>query len=129
MNLKKLLNPKGTNLWLLISNVGWNMVWAIGALIIAYVSLRNIKNATTMTQLVLLVSAFVGPFLGGWLCGWSAADGRGPTYGVIGSLSNTVIFLIALVPVGGILGVLVAVAALVGGLNGGLVSLRRSSRG
>jgi hypothetical protein len=71
-----------------------------------------------------MVSMFIGAFLIGWLIGRWADDWRGPTYGLISSLGSVGLILLIILPAG-VLGVLVAIMALVGGLNGGLVSLKR----
>jgi hypothetical protein len=123
MNWKQIFNLRGTNLWLIGAGVGLNVSWMFATFLIAYRVLGRSQNIVVV-QLALMISAFVGPFLNGWLTGRLAADGRGPTYGAIGSLGSVVLILIVLLP-SGILGLLVAIVALAGGLNGGLLSQRR----
>jgi len=124
MNWRQLFNLRSTNLWLIGVGIGWNVVWTFVTLLIAFRVLSRNESMVPAIQLMLMVSAFLGPFLSGWFTGRLAADGRGPTYGVIGSLVSVVLTLVVLVP-SGILGLLVAVVALAGGLNGGLLSQRR----
>jgi len=66
--------------------------------------------------------------LGGYFAGKIAADGRGPAYGVYGSLGSVAVFLYVLLSSGGILGIMVAASAVFGGLNGGLFSVRKPKR-
>jgi sugar phosphate permease len=68
---------------------------------------------------------FVGTFLVGWFIGKWANDNRGPTYGLISSLGSVALILFIILPAGGNLGLMVAIMALAGGLNGGLASLKR----
>jgi hypothetical protein len=126
MNWKQLFNLRGTNLWLIAAGVGWNAIWSFVTLFVGY-RVLGLTSAVSAVQLGLMVSAFVGPFLGGWLTGRMAADGRGPTYGVIGSLGSVGLILVTILPTG-ILGLLVAIVALAGGLNGGLLSGDRRPR-
>ncbi|UCC61517.1 MAG: hypothetical protein JSV36_11975 [Anaerolineae bacterium] len=127
MNWKQIFDLRGTNLWLIGASVGWNVIWTFVTLFVAYRALGGDESAVSVVQLALMLSEFAGPFLCGWLTGRLAADGRGPTYGVVGSLSSVVLILIVLLP-SGILGFLVAVVALAGGLNGGLLSQSRRAR-
>jgi len=127
MSWKQIFDLRGTNLWLIGASIGWNVIWTFVTLLAAYRALGGLENAVPVVQLGLMLSAFVGPFLSGWLTGRLAADGRGPTYGTIGSLGSVVLILIVLLP-SGILGLLVAVVALAGGLNGGLLSQGRRAR-
>jgi hypothetical protein len=128
MNWQQLFNLRGTNLWLIGANVGWNVIWALFSLFIGANILSRAEEAVAIVQVGLMVSAFIGPFLGGWLTGKVASDGRGPTYGVIGSLGSVMLILITLLPAG-ILGLMIAAVALAGGLNGGVFSEgRRRSR-
>ena len=127
MSWKQIFDLRGTNLWLIGASLGWNAIWTFVTLFVAYRALGGSESAVSIVQLGLMLSEFVGPFLSGWLTGRLAADGRGPTYGVVGSLSSVVLILIVLLP-SGILGLLVAVVALAGGLNGGLLSQGRRAR-
>ncbi len=124
MNWKALFNLRGINFWWLASGVGLNLSWAIFVLLFVYrVLSAGIDTVDTM-QLVLMIAFFLGPLLIGWLVGRWADDGRGPTYGLIGSFGGLPLILYTILP-SGPLGLLVAVVALAGGLNGGLLSQRR----
>jgi hypothetical protein len=128
MNWKSFFKPQGLNLWLVGVSFGWSVLWVFVSLLVAFLVLRADADAAGTTQIGLMLSAFLGSLLSGWLIGWLAADGRGPTYGLISGLVSAILFGIALVPIGGVLGLLVAVVSLAGGLNGGLLSLRRPPR-
>jgi hypothetical protein len=62
--------------------------------------------------------------LGGYIFGKLAGDGRGLTYGVVGSSGSVVLCLILVLPSGGLLGIMLAVISIAGGINGGLLCLR-----
>ena len=128
MNWKKIINPKGTNMWVLASVVGWNVFWTLLTLLITFVLLSGEEEILTIPQIGMMVSLFIGSFLGGWVGGKIGADNRGPTYGVIGSLGSAIPVLGALVSAGGVFGILAAIIAIVGGLNGGLLSTRHVPR-
>ena len=127
MNWKQLFDLRGTNLWLIAAAVGCNVLWTLLTLFTGVFVLANDESATAIVQLGLMISEFLGPFFSGWFIGWTAADGRGPTYGVIGSLGSVGLILFMLLPTG-IIGLMVAVVALAGGLNGGLLSEGRRRR-
>ena len=130
MNWKDLFRFRGLNGWLVAVGFGWSAIWAIASLAVTSLVLRGDADAgaVAITQIGLMLSAFLGPLLSGWVTGWLAADGRGPTYGLVGGLASATLFGVALAPIGGILAVLVALVSLAGGLNGGLLSLRRPPR-
>ena len=125
MSLKRLLDLKGLNLWYLASAIALNLFWTLlVALFVSMLFIKQIKSGVSTVQMILMVVTFLGPFLIGWLVSSLAADGRGPTYGVYGSLSSVVVLVLVALPTG-LLGVMLVVAAISGGLNGGLFSLRR----
>jgi hypothetical protein len=78
-------------------------------------------------QVGLLISEFIGPFIIGWFCGWRAFDDRGATYGVMGALGSVFMILLTLLASGGI-AILLSIAALAGGLNGGAITRYRGRR-
>lgn len=127
MNWNRLFNLQGLNLWLVAAGVGANLIWMFITLLVAYLGVAGGEHMTTPVQLGLLVSSFGGPFLVGFGLSRLAGDGRGPTYGLVSSLSALALAVVVLVPTG-ILGVMVAFVILAGGLNGGLVGERRGSR-
>ena len=128
MNWKKIIDPKGSNMWVLASTISWNVLWTLLTLFITYTTLSGESKALTTYQLGIMISLFIGAFLGGWVGGKIGADNRGPTYGVLGSLGSVVPVVIALVPAGGVFGILVAAITIAAGLNGGLLSIRPASR-
>jgi MFS family permease len=115
---------RGINFWWLASGVGLNLSWAVVVLLFIFRVLSAGIDTVENMQLVLMVGFFIGPLVIGWLIGRWADDGRGPTYGLIGSIGSLVLILYAVLP-SGPLGLLVALVALAGGLNGGLLSQRR----
>jgi hypothetical protein len=72
----------------------------------------------------LFIGEFSGAFLIGWFCGWLAFDDRGATYGVVGALGSVFMILLTLLASGGI-AILLSVAALAGGFNGGAITRYR----
>jgi hypothetical protein len=124
MNWKALFNLRGINFWWLASGIGLNLSWAVVVLLFVFRVLSVGIDTVENMQLVLMVGFFLGPLLIGWLIGRWADDGRGPTYGLIGSFGSLALILFVVLP-SGPLGLLVAAVALAGGLNGGLLSQRR----
>jgi len=124
MNWRQLLNLRGINFWWLGSAIGLNGIWTLITLFFAFRLLSIDASAADTVQLGLMISAFLGTFVVGWFTGRMADDGRGPTYGLVGSLGSLALVLFVLVPTG-IVGLLVAGTVVAGGLNGGLLSQRR----
>ena len=125
MSLKRLLDLKGLNLWYLASAIALNLFWTLlVALFVSMLFIKQIKSGVSTVQMILMVVTFLGPFLIGWLVSSMAADGRGPTYGVYGSLGSIIVLVLVALPVG-MLGIMLVFIAVAGGLNGGLFSLRR----
>ena len=124
MDWKTLIDLRGLNYWLLASGLGLNLIWTFLVLLLTLRLLIYSPGATTGIQLGLMIAIFAGAFLVGWLIGKWAGDNRGPTYGLLSSLSSAALILFIILPTG-ILGLLVAFMALAGGLNGGLISLER----
>jgi hypothetical protein len=120
-----MFNFRGINFWHLANSVGWNILWTGISLLIIFFVLGKTQQSLLLLQLVLMVSIFVGSLTAGLLFGRLAADGRGLTYGVVGSLGSVLLSLIFILPSGGFLGIMLAVIAIAGGINGGLLSLRR----
>lgn len=122
MNLKKLFDIRNANHWILALSVAANLVWSLFSLMIGYYLLADGDQAIFLLQAAVLLSSFIGPLIVGWLCGWLAFDDRGPTYGVIGALGSVAIILVTFLSTGGI-AILLSIAALAGGFNGGMLSL------
>jgi sugar phosphate permease len=100
------------------------LLWALGITVaVSIIFLKQWEAGETFVQLALLLACFIGPFLIGWLSSALAADGRGPTYGLYGSLGSIIVLVFVALPTG-LLGLMLIVASISGGLNGGLFSLR-----
>ena len=127
MSWREILSLKGTNLWHIANSVGWNILWTSASLLITSYTLERVPEAAAIFQNGLMVSVFLGSLTAGFVLGKLADDGRGMTYGVIGSLGSVALALFIVLPSGGILGLMLAIIAIAGGLNGGLLSLRKSS--
>lgn len=121
---KSLINPTGLNYWLIASGVGLNLIFTFMTLYLTFYGLIVEPQAIEGTQLVLMVMIFLSNLLTGWLIGWMADDNRGPSYGLISSLGSVGLIVAVVLPTG-ILGLLLAVVALAGGINGSVLSLRR----
>jgi len=124
MHRKSLLDVRGANGWILALGVAANLVWSFFTLLIAFYLLDVSGKALDAVQVGLLLSEFLGPLAIGWFCGWLAFDDRGATYGMIGALGSVFIILLYLLTSGGI-AILLSVAALAGGFNGGALTRYR----
>ena len=124
MNAKQLFTLKGINYWYLASAVALNLFWTLGfGLLVTNLFLQQMQANSETFQLILLAASFIGPFLIAWLIGRMAGDGRGPTYGIYGSFGRAVVLGVVALP-SGLVGLMLIVAAIAGGLNGGMLSLR-----
>jgi len=121
MSLGKLLNFKGINFWILASCIGLNFIWIVLTLGLT-IPLLSRSELANLVQAGIIACSFIGPFLIGWLGGRMAADGRGPTYGAVGSLGAILPVVFVLIP-SGIFGFMVLMVLFLGGVNGGLLSL------
>ena len=129
MKWRDIFNLKGINLWHIANSLGWNILWIGGSLLLTFYFLGKSPGALLIIQLGLMTIFFIGPLTAGIIFGRLASDGRGITYGVIGSFGSIILALFIVLPGGGILGLMLAVIALAGGLNGGLMSLKGGSPG
>lgn len=128
MNLRNLFSYKGLNLLVAIASFGMNIIWTSVLLFVVFVMIgRDEGQAGAATEVVLILGAFLGPFLAGWISGRVADDQRGPTYGLLGSLASLILIVIVILLPAGLIGVLTGLVAVAGGLNGGLMSRRRLS--
>jgi hypothetical protein len=128
MSLKDIFNLRGINFWHIGNSVGWNILWTGASLLLTFYFLEKSPDTAMILQLGLMISIFLGTFLAGLIFGRLAADDRGLTYGLIGSFGSVAICVFLVIPAGGILGLMLAIIALAGGLNGGLFSLRKPTR-
>jgi len=125
MGFKQLFNLNGINFWYLASAIALNLFWTLGTgLIVTYAFMEQVQENPGTFQVILLAASFIGPFLIAWLIGRMAGDYRGPTYGFFGSLGSAGVLLVVALP-SGVTGLMLIVAAIAGGLNGGMYSMRR----
>lgn len=124
MKWKSIFDIRSTNNWILALSIMANLVWSFFALLIVFYIADIGKADTGLAQIVLLISEFIGPLSIGWYCGWLAFDDRGATYGLIGALGSVFIILLYLLASGGI-AIILSVAALAGGFNGGAITRYR----
>jgi hypothetical protein len=124
VNRKSIFDVRGANGWIIAMGLAANLLWSFFTLIIAFYIL-DVRGGTIETvQVGLLISEFIGPFIIGWFCGWLAFDDRGTTYGVVGALGSVLIILLTLL-VSGVIAILLSIAALAGGFNGGAITRYR----
>ena len=125
MDFKELFNLKEVNYWLLASAFALNGILTFMLFIGLLQFLVNSTTTVSFIQLVVMGGLFIVNFATAWIVAKMAGDMRGPTYGVVGSMSSIALTLFVLVPTGGVFGLLAAVVAAAGGFNGGLLSLPR----
>ena len=111
MNWRAIFDLRGLNYWLIGSALGWNLLADFVLLISSFQFMQIGQNGIQLIQIVLIIGVFLCGLLGGFVAGRMAGDGRGPAYGVYGSLSGVLLLLYVLVPSGGLLGVIVALSA------------------
>jgi hypothetical protein len=127
VNRKSLFDIRGANGWIIALGVAANLLWSFLVLILAFYILGVSGGAIESVQVGLFLGEFIGSFIIGWFCGWLAFDDRGATYGVVGALGSVFIILITLLASGAI-AILLSIAALAGGFNGGAVTRYRGRR-
>ena len=127
MNRKSLFDIRGSNGWIIALGVAANLLWSFFALITAFYILDVRGGTSEAVQVGLLISEFIGSFLIGWFCGWLAFDDRGATYGVVGALGSVFMILLTLLASGPI-AILLSIASLAGGFNGGAITRYRERR-
>jgi hypothetical protein len=127
VNRKPLLDIRGANGWIIALGVAANLLWSFFTLIIAFYILDVSGGTIETVQVGLLLSEFIGPLIIGWFCGWLAFDDRGATYGVVGALGSVLIILLTLLA-SGVIAILLSIAALAGGFNGGAITRYRGRR-
>ena len=128
MNRKSIFNPRGTNIWIIALSVAANLLWSFFVMVIGFIYLLERGDGDIgQAYLGLMIGEFIGPFLIGWFCGWLAFDDRGATYGIIGAFGSVLIILITLLASGWV-AILLSIAALAGGFNGGALSRYRGKR-
>lgn len=121
MNFRRLIDTRDLNWWLVLAGIGCNFILMVAVAWGAASTLRGGEAMVGASQIILILGTFLATGLTGFLTGW-LARGNGATYGLICSAGSLVIVAIAL-PLD-VLALIVAVVALAGGLNGGLLSER-----
>jgi hypothetical protein len=88
VNIKEIFNLRGTNYWHIANSVGLNILWTGITLATTYYFLEKSPESALLIQLGLMICFFLGPLMAGLLIGRLSSDGRGLTYGIIGSLGS-----------------------------------------
>jgi hypothetical protein len=127
VNRKSIFDIHGANGWIIALGIAANLLWSFFTFIIAFYALEVSGRSIETMQVGLLISEFMGPFLIGWFCGWLAFDDRGATYGMMGALGSVLMILLTLLASGGI-AIMLSIAALAGGFNGGAITRYRDGR-
>jgi hypothetical protein len=127
VNRKSIFGIRGANGWIIALGVAANLLWSFFTLILAFYILDLSGGTIDKVQVGLFVSEFIGSFIIGWFCGWLAFDDRGTTYGVVGALGGVFMILLTLLASGAI-AILLSIAALAGGFNGGAITRYRGRR-
>ncbi len=124
MNWKSLFDFSTTNTWIIALSIVANVFWSFFVLIAAFYFLDMDEGLANRMQIGLLLAEFLGPLIIGWFCGFLAFDDRGPTYGLVGALGSVLMIFITLAASGAIV-IILSIAALAGGFNGGVFSRYR----
>ena len=127
MNGKSIFDVRGANGWIIALAIAANLLWSFFTLILAFYILDVSGGSIETVQVGLLISEFIGPFLIGWFCGWLAFDDRGATYGMVGALGSVFMILLTLLA-SGVLAIMLSIASLAGGFNGGSITRYRGRR-
>jgi hypothetical protein len=121
---RNLFNLKGINFWLLGMALVLNLVWAILMLSVTNL-LTNNDQPPEWLDLAVILAGFLGPLVIAFAIGKMSFDRRGPTYGVIGSLGGAALLgIFVLVFANWQVGFITTAVAIMGGLQGGLLSQR-----
>jgi len=127
MNLKRLVSFQNLNWWLVVSGIGCNIILTAGVALLAN-ALSVQGEAVTqgaLGTLVMMLGTFLATMFTGFICGRMAQENE-TSYGVICCIGVAVIIVITIPP--SIYTVMMLFIALAGGLNGGMLSVRRSRR-
>jgi hypothetical protein len=127
LNRRSIFDIRGANGWIIVLAIAANLLWSLLILLLAFYILGVSGGTIETVQVGLFIGEFSGAFLIGWFCGWLAFDDRGATYGVVGALGSVFMILLTLLASGGI-AILLSIAALAGGFNGGAITRYRGRR-
>jgi hypothetical protein len=124
----KLFDFKGLNYWLLATGVGLELLLVIGLITASYLTLTGMpaNEAPEWLGLVIILASFLGTLLITLGISSMAHDSRGPTYGVAVGIVGAVVMAVIFFPSDLQTGFLIAAVTFLGGLNGGMLSRRRS---
>lgn len=121
--LLKLFDPRGLKLWIVILAMVINLTltglffMAVNAVLIQQ------GGAFDGLDIALMLGEFMIAILIGYSIALLANDQRGPTYGVYGAIVSLIVITVIMYQ-SGLLTVLVAAIALLGGYNGGMIGER-----
>jgi hypothetical protein len=123
--MHNLFNLKGLNIWLLASGILLNFLWASALMTIAAV-IAGAGQPPEWLALLEIAGAFLGSLVIGLVTSRLAHDNRGPSYGLIGSLGAALLIALVVFQANLEIGFIMCAVAILGGLNGGMLSQRRS---
>lgn len=121
--LMKVLDPRGLKLWIVILAMILNLV--LTGLFFMAVNSVLVQQGGVFDGLdtALMLGEFIITILIGYGIALLANDRRGPTYGVYGAIVSLIMITVIMYQ-SGLLAVLVAAIALLGGYNGGMLGER-----
>ena len=118
MNIRKILDPRGTKIAYLGLAMAGNIAWAL--LFFSLVDSLVARYGDLMTGLdtTLMLGIFLGSLTVAFLVAIIAKDKRGLTYGVYGGLAGLIVIGL-MTWKSGLLSALIGLMAVFGGFNGG----------
>jgi uncharacterized membrane protein len=121
--LAKLVNLRGLKIWILILAMVVNL--ALTALLFSGVGMWLSQSGgwSDGMDIVLMLGEFLVCALIGFAVALIVRDRRGPSYAVWGAIASFVLVIILMYQ-SGLLALLVALMALLGGYNGGMLGAR-----
>lgn len=118
--IKKLFDLRGLKIRLLILSFGLNLGLTLLLFTIVGAWLRQQGGSAEGADIILMLGVFVISALVGFGVALLARDGRRASYGVLGALGGFMVVTILMYQ-SGLLAVLVALTALLGGFNGAML--------
>jgi len=116
----KLFDLRGLKTWILILSFGLNLGLTFLLFTIVGNWLRQSGGSAEGVDIILMLGMFIISAFIGFGVTLQARDGRGPSYGVLGALGGFMVVTVLMFQ-SGLLAVLVALTALLGGYNGGVL--------
>jgi hypothetical protein len=125
MNLKRLVSFQNLNWWLVVAGIGCNIILtAMVALLANALGASDGSEPGGVTgTAVMMIGTFLSTLFTGFITGRMAQENE-TSYGVICCIGVAGIIVISIPP--SIFTLMMLFIALAGGLNGGMLSLRRS---